>query len=71
MTCLSYLKSPWTEIRSNAALIAGLLYSLLVTETKQRVSLDTICDRIMRLMQDENEEVRMKAIEALSYLFLN
>lgn len=71
MTCLSYVKSPWTEIRGNAALIAGLLYSMLIVENKPRVSLDIVCDRIMRLMQDENEDVRVKAIEALSYLFLN
>lgn len=71
MTCLSYIKSPWMEIRGNAALVAGLLYSMLIVENKSRISLDTVCDRIMRLMNDENEEVRMKAIEALSYLFLN
>lgn len=71
MTCLSYFKSQWTEIKGNAALLAGLLYSLLIPDNKHRVSLDTICDRLMKLMSDEQEEVRMKAIESISYLFLN
>lgn len=44
---------------------------MLIVENKPRVSLDTVCDRIMRLMHDDNEDVRIKAIEALSYLFLN
>lgn len=71
MTSLSYFKSQWIEIRSNAALIAGLLYSQLNAENKTRVSLDTVCDRLMRLLNDENEEVRMRAIQAISYLFLS
>lgn len=71
MTCLSYLKSHWVEIKGNAALIAGLLYSQLSVENKSRVSLDTVCDRLMRLLSDENEDVRMKTVEAISCLFLN
>uniref|UniRef100_A0A6P7GVH6 Maestro heat-like repeat-containing protein family member 1 n=1 Tax=Diabrotica virgifera virgifera TaxID=50390 RepID=A0A6P7GVH6_DIAVI len=71
MTCLSYFKSQWEEIKGNAALIAGLLYSQLVPENKSRVSLDTVCDRLLRLMDDEDEEVRVKAVEAVSYLFID
>lgn len=71
MTSLSYFKSQWMEIRSNAALIAGILYSNLNTDNKGRVSLDTVCDRLMRLLNDDHENVRMKAIQAISYLFLN
>lgn len=71
MTSLSYFKSQWVEIRSNAALIAGQLYSQLTSENKHQVSLDTVCDRLMRLFQDEHEEVRMMAAQAIVYLFLN
>ncbi|CAG9840062.1 unnamed protein product [Diabrotica balteata] len=71
MTCLSYFKSQWEEIKGNAALIAGLLYSQLVPENRSRVSLDTVCDRLLRLMDDEDEEVRVKAVEAVSYLFID
>ncbi|CAG9858443.1 unnamed protein product [Phyllotreta striolata] len=70
MTCLSYFKSQWIDIKSNAALISGILYSQLTTENKSRVSLDTVCDRLLRLMNDENENVRVKAVEAVSYLFM-
>ncbi|KAJ8916184.1 hypothetical protein NQ315_016323 [Exocentrus adspersus] len=71
MTSLSYFKSQWVEIRSNAALVAGLLYSQLTQENKHQVSLDMVCDRLMRLLQDEHEEVRMRAVQAIAYLFLN
>nr|XP_023029049.1 maestro heat-like repeat-containing protein family member 1 [Leptinotarsa decemlineata] len=71
MTCLSYFKSQWTDIKGNAALIAGLLFSLMVPENKARVSLDTVCDRLIRLLTDESEVVRIKAVEAISYLFLD
>lgn len=70
-TCVSYLKSQWVEIKGNAALLTGLLYSLLIPDNKSRVSLDTICDRLLRLTNDEQIEVRVKAIEATSYLFIN
>lgn len=71
MTSLSYFKSQWVEIRSNAALISGLLYAQLTPENKHHVSLDIVCDRLMRLLQDEQEDVRMRAIQAIAYLFLS
>ncbi|XP_066159161.1 maestro heat-like repeat-containing protein family member 1 isoform X1 [Euwallacea fornicatus] len=71
MTSVSYLKSPWIPIRSNAALVTGLLYSELSVENKPKVSLDTVCDKLIRLLQDDSEEVRVKASQAISYLFIN
>ncbi|KAG5897176.1 hypothetical protein JTB14_022538 [Gonioctena quinquepunctata] len=71
MTCLSYFKSHWTEVKGNAALIAGLLFALLIPENRTRISLDTVCDRLIRLLSDESEDVRVKAVEAISYLFLD
>lgn len=70
MTSISYLKSPWTEIRSNAALMIGLLYSELNLENRHKVSLDTVCDKLIRLLQDDSEEVRLKASQAIAYLFI-
>ncbi|XP_045471667.1 maestro heat-like repeat-containing protein family member 1 [Harmonia axyridis] len=71
MTSLSYFKSPWVEIRGNAALVAGLLYSTLNDENKSKVSIDTVSFRLMNLMSDENEQVRIKAVQAIVYLFSN
>ncbi|XP_056636032.1 maestro heat-like repeat-containing protein family member 1 [Diorhabda sublineata] len=71
MTCLSYFKSQWVEIKGNAALITGVLYSQMIPENRSRVSLDTVCDRLLRLINDENEDVRIKAVEAVSYLFID
>lgn len=70
MTCLSYYKSPWTEIRGNAALLTGLLYSYLDDDRRAQVSLDTICYRLLQLLKDENSQVRIQAIQATSYLFV-
>lgn len=69
MTSLSYFKSPWKEIRGNAALVAGLLYSNLNDENKSRVSLDTVSYRLINLLSDEQEQVRVKAVQALVYIF--
>lgn len=71
MTCLSYLKSPWMEIRGQAALLVGLLYSQLTAENRPRVSLDTVCDRLLKLFSDEHPDVRIRAVQATAYLFLN
>ncbi|EFA03008.2 maestro heat-like repeat-containing protein family member 1 [Tribolium castaneum] len=71
MTSLSYLKSPWVPIRSSAALMVGLLFSQLSAENKQRISVDTVCDKLMRLVNDEHEEVRMRAVQAIAYLFID
>ncbi|XP_050312890.1 maestro heat-like repeat-containing protein family member 1 [Anthonomus grandis grandis] len=70
MTNVSYLKSQWTSIRANAALVTGLFYAELLPENKPKVSLETVCDKLNRLMQDESEEVRIKASQAISCLFL-
>ncbi|XP_050312814.1 maestro heat-like repeat-containing protein family member 1 isoform X3 [Anthonomus grandis grandis] len=71
MTSVSYLKSQWTSIRANAALVTGLFYAELLPENKPKVSLETVCDKLNRLMQDDqSEEVRIKASQAISCLFL-
>lgn len=71
MTCLSYFKSPWIEVRSYAALLAGLLYSQLSEESKVQVSSDTVSYRLLQLLKDEQAEVRARAIEAIAYIFVN
>lgn len=70
MTSLSYLKNPWVEIKSNAALMVGLLFSQMTAENKRKMSVDTVCDKLMRLISDENEDVRMRAVQAIAYLFI-
>lgn len=70
MTSVSYLKSQWIPIRSNAALVTGLLYAEISVDIKHQVSLDAICDKLIRLMRDDSDEVRVKASQAISYLFI-
>lgn len=59
------------EIRSHAALFAGLLYSNLRGDGRPHVSMDTVCDRLLKLTKDENAEVRVMAVQATAYLFVN
>lgn len=70
MTCLSYFKSAWPQIRANAALLSGFFYAQLETEKKAQVSSDTVSYRLLQLFKDENADVRARAVEAVAHLFL-
>ncbi|KAI4464663.1 maestro-related heat domain-containing [Holotrichia oblita] len=69
MTSLSYYKSPWLQIRANAALLTGVLYSQLKDEYKKQISFDTVTYRLLQLLKDDQQEVRARAVEAIAYLF--
>ncbi|KAK4880533.1 hypothetical protein RN001_008679 [Aquatica leii] len=70
MTCLSYFKSSWVEIRGYAALITGLLYSqTLNTDVRKQLSIETVCHRLLQLLKDENPQVRTRAVQAIACLF--
>lgn len=71
MTSSSYLKSQWSEIRGYAALLMGLLYSCMNASNRSQVSLDTVCDRLLKLLKDNNPDIRIRAIQGVSYLFIN
>lgn len=70
MTSSSYLKSQWLEIRGCAALMMGLLYSNMNPSNRSQVSLDTVCDRLLKLLKESNPEIRVRAIQGVSYLFI-
>lgn len=70
MTCVSYYKSSWLELRGYAALLTGLLYSHLDEENKKQISFDTVCHRLLQLLKDENPQVRTRAVQATAYLFV-
>lgn len=69
MASLSYYKSPWTQIRANAALLTGVLYSQLRDEYKKQISFDTVTYRLLQLIRDDQQEVRASAVEAIAYIF--
>ncbi|KAF5298497.1 hypothetical protein FQR65_LT01276 [Abscondita terminalis] len=70
MTCVSYFKSSWVEIRAYSALLAGLLYSQIInTDVSKQVSIETVCHRLMQLLKDENPQVRTRAVQAIACLF--
>lgn len=70
MTAASYLKSQWIGVRGYAALLTGLLYSHMSESNKSRVSFDTVCDRLLKLLNDEQAEIRMRAVQGVSYLLM-
>ncbi|GJQ85615.1 hypothetical protein Trydic_g20165 [Trypoxylus dichotomus] len=69
MTSLSYYKSPWLQIRANAALLTGVLYSQIKEEYKEQITFDTVTYRLLQLLKDDQQEVRARAVEAIAYLF--
>ncbi|PSN35449.1 hypothetical protein C0J52_06619 [Blattella germanica] len=69
LSTLVYIKSSWPAIRGNAAMFIGHLYgSLADSDVVNKVPMDTVCARLIQLLQDDNHGVRAKAAKALSYL---
>ncbi|KAJ4431384.1 hypothetical protein ANN_19981 [Periplaneta americana] len=69
MNALVYIKSSWPVIRGNAAMFIGHLYgSLSDSEVANKIPLDTVCARLIQLLQDDDPGVRAKAAKALSCL---
>lgn len=69
MMTVSFFKSPWVEIRSHAALMTGLLYIYLDAESKNEIAFDTVCQRLLSLLSDEQPQVRANAAQAAAHLF--
>ncbi|XP_069113199.1 maestro heat-like repeat-containing protein family member 1 isoform X7 [Argopecten irradians] len=69
MGCVSFFKSPWPEIKSNAALFIGFLLGNLPKETHGLISKEHICSALIMLLKDSTPEVRAKASEAISLLY--
>lgn len=72
-SCLPYLRSHWNEIRSHACTVIGLLHhhgGKMIEDEKYRVELETASsEKISSCLKDEQVTVRVKAAEALGYLF--
>lgn len=70
MNALQFVKGHWSVIRGNAALMVGYLFCQLPKkEFSETVHFDTVCYRLMQLLQDDDSQVRAKAVQGLSYLF--
>lgn len=68
-SCLPHLKSQWPEIRGNAACIVGLLYNLHSGSSQQQHSADYLSHKISVLLHDDVVAVRVKAANALGFMF--
>ncbi|XP_055537388.1 maestro heat-like repeat-containing protein family member 1 isoform X2 [Wyeomyia smithii] len=63
--CLPSLRSQWSEIRGNAAVLIGLLY----TQNRSVQHMDPVGHKISLLLKDEDATVKVKAAEALGYIY--
>lgn len=64
---LPFLRSHWNEVRGNAAMLIGILHHF--NKNKQHLNLEQISHKISYLLKDENVKVRIKASEALGFLY--
>ncbi|KAL5022847.1 hypothetical protein ScPMuIL_002002 [Solemya velum] len=68
MNCVSFFKSFWPEIKSNAALFTGYLLGNLTKEKQAQVSKEHVCQALILLLKDQSPVVRSRAAEAMSLL---
>ena len=77
-SCVPFLKSQWPELRGNAIIVVAVLGNHLNThpdsekshEARNRtLTLTHLADKVIHMLKDESEAVRVKAAMALGYLF--
>lgn len=68
MGCVSFYKSMWSEIKSNAALFTGFLLGNLPEEKQSVISKEHVCAALILLLKDPTPAVRSAAAEAMSLL---
>ncbi|XP_041376876.1 maestro heat-like repeat-containing protein family member 1 [Gigantopelta aegis] len=69
MACVSFFKSSWDEIKSNAAMFLGFLLGNLPLEKQGMISKEHVCSALIMLLKDPSPTVRAKAAEAMSLLY--
>ncbi|ELT91566.1 hypothetical protein CAPTEDRAFT_173785 [Capitella teleta] len=65
---VSFFRSSWSEIRSNAAMFVGFLLGNMDSSSASNLSKEHICGALILLLKDLSPDVRIKAAEAMSYL---
>lgn len=68
-SCLPHLKSQWPEIRGNAACIIGMLYNLSSGSSQQQHTAEYLNHKISALLNDDVATVRIKAANALGFMY--
>lgn len=64
-SCLPFMRSQWAEIRGNAAVLIGLLHM----QSRTGSQVDAVGHKISQLLKDEGSGVRVKAAEALGFIY--
>ncbi len=65
---VSFFKSSWPDIRSNAAMFAGFLLGNLPEASHTLITKEHVCGALILLLKDPDPDVRVKAAEAMSLL---
>lgn len=63
--CLPFMRSQWAEIRGNAAVLIGLFHM----QSRAGSPVDAVGHKISQLLKDEDCDVRVKAAEALGFIY--
>ncbi|KAH9515723.1 Maestro heat-like repeat-containing protein member 1 [Bulinus truncatus] len=66
MGCVSFFKSPWPEIKSNAAMFVGFLLGNLPKDMQGNITKEHVCSALILLLKDSSPIVRAKAAEAMN-----
>ncbi|GAM28545.1 hypothetical protein SAMD00019534_117210, partial [Acytostelium subglobosum LB1] len=71
MTSIEYYKSPWVQLRGNAATLTGFILGYLPFEKRQRetsLNPSIITKALAQLLGEKSPVVRKKAADAISFL---
>lgn len=69
MGCISFFKSSYEDIRSNAATLAGFLLGNLPEQKRESIPKEHVCSALIMLLKDASPKVRSRTAEAMGLLF--
>ncbi|CAF2109833.1 unnamed protein product [Rotaria magnacalcarata] len=69
MNCIIFFKNPVSELRANAAIVAGYLIFNLTEEQINNLSKEHILNAFLILLKDSNPDVRSRVAEAMHFMY--
>lgn len=69
MNAVTFFKSMWPEVKSNAALFVGYMLGNLPNEKSGIISKEHVCEALILLLKDPSPHVRASTAEAMSLLY--
>jgi len=69
MACVGFFKSPYEDIRANAAILVGFLLGNLPATKRESISKEHVCSALIMLLKDSSPKVRSRTAEAMGLLY--